>query len=103
MTDPDRLSPDDAHILSVESDVITGHTLKLIVLEPGPAPMDIDHLRSEVARRLPSQPRAMQRVDTSGPEPRWGEATDFDIRYHVRRFSAVDRVSQTVLRAVCST
>jgi len=37
MTDPDRLSADDAHILSVESDVITGHTLKLIILEPGPA------------------------------------------------------------------
>lgn len=103
MTDPDRLSPDDAHILSVESDVITGHTLKLIVLEPGPAPMDIDHLRSEVARRLPSQPRAMQRVDTSGPEPRWVEATDFDIRNHVRRFSGVDCFSQTDLWRIVST
>jgi hypothetical protein len=37
--DPDRLGPDDAHILGMESAVIMGHTLKLNVLAPGTAPL----------------------------------------------------------------
>ncbi|WP_319448312.1 MULTISPECIES: wax ester/triacylglycerol synthase domain-containing protein [unclassified Mycobacterium] len=79
----DRLSPDDAHILNLESAAITGHTLKLVILEPGP-PLDVDALRSAVAARLPNQPRATERVDTSGTDARWVEATDFDIDDHVR-------------------
>src|SRR6478752_2210847 len=83
--DPDRLSADDAHILGVESAVITGHTLKLVVLEPGAGPLDLEDFRTAVAERLPNEPRAMQRIDTSGPEPRWTEATTFDVTDHVRR------------------
>ncbi|MDT5191260.1 MAG: hypothetical protein QOI28_3511 [Mycobacterium sp.] len=87
--DPDRLSTDDARILDLESAAITGHTLKLNVLEPGSGlldgPLDVDALRAAVEKRLTSQPRATQRVDTSGPEPRWVQAEDFDIRDHVRR------------------
>jgi len=83
--DPDRLSTDDARILSLESAAITGHTLKLNVLEPGSGPLDVDALRAAVEKRLPSQPRATQRIDTSGPEPHWVQADDFDIRDHVRR------------------
>ncbi|MDT5214491.1 MAG: hypothetical protein QOK18_2730 [Mycobacterium sp.] len=80
----DRLSPDDAHILNLESTAITGHTLKLVVLEPGP-PLDVDALRPAVAARLSSQPRATDRVDTTAADARWVEATDFDIDDHVRR------------------
>jgi WS/DGAT/MGAT family acyltransferase len=80
----DLLSPDDAHILNLESTAITGHTLKLVVLEPGP-PLDVDALRPAVAARLSSQPRATDRVDTSAADARWVEATDFDIDDHVRR------------------
>jgi diacylglycerol O-acyltransferase / wax synthase len=83
--EPDRLSADDARILGLVSAAITGHTLKLNVLEPGGGPLDVDALRAAVEKRLPSQPRATQRVDTSGPEPRWIQAADFDIRDHVRR------------------
>jgi WS/DGAT/MGAT family acyltransferase len=83
--DSDRLSADDAHILGLESSVITGHTLKLNIIAPGTAPIDVDALRRTVAERLSSEPRATQRVDASGPEPRWVEAEDFDIREHVRR------------------
>ena len=91
MTDEQgELAPDDAHILGLESDVITGHTLKLVILEAGAEPLDIDALRSRVVARLESQPRARQRVDTSAARPRWVEATDFDIRQHVRRHP-VDR------------
>ncbi|MDI9949105.1 MULTISPECIES: wax ester/triacylglycerol synthase domain-containing protein [Rhodococcus] len=83
--DPDRLSADDAHILGLESAVITGHTLKLVVLGPATSPLDVEALRTAVAERLSSQPRATQRIDTSGPEPRWTEATAFEISDHVRR------------------
>jgi diacylglycerol O-acyltransferase / wax synthase len=83
----DRLSPDDARILAVESPVVMGHTLKLNVLEPG-APLDLDELQQAISARLDSEPRATQRVDTDGPEPRWVAADDFDIRDHVRRHEA---------------
>lgn len=85
-----ELSPDDARILGLESGAITGHTLKLVVLEPAAAPLDIESVRARVAARLDSQPRGRQRVDTSGVRPRWVEATDFDIRNHVRRYPARD-------------
>jgi diacylglycerol O-acyltransferase len=83
--DPSPLSADDAHVLGLESAAITGHTLKLVVLEPGTGPVDLDALRASVAERLHSQPRATQRVDTSGSEARWVEATEFDICDHIRR------------------
>ncbi|HUL99843.1 MAG TPA: wax ester/triacylglycerol synthase domain-containing protein, partial [Mycobacterium sp.] len=83
--DRDRLSVDDAQILGLESATITGHTLKLVVLEPDANPLDLDALRAGVAKRLASQPRATQRVDVSGSEPRWVDSTDFDICAHVRR------------------
>lgn len=84
---PDRLGADDARILAVESAVIMGHTLKLNVLEPGAAPLDVDALRESVLARLADEPRATQRVDTTGAAPRWVEATDFDVRDHVRRLT----------------
>jgi WS/DGAT/MGAT family acyltransferase len=94
---PDRLSADDAHILALESAAITGHTLKLIILEPATTPLDLDALRSTVAQRLPCQPRATERIDVSGQDPRWVQATDFDIRAHVRRCSGPDCVTRTDL------
>jgi diacylglycerol O-acyltransferase len=99
--DPHALSEDDAHILAVESASIAGHTLKLVVLEPGSGPLDLDALRAQVMVRLARDPRATQRVDTSGSEPRWVEAIDFDIRNHVRRHNAPGCASRSDLwRAV---
>lgn len=88
--DADLLSPDDARILSMESPAITGHTLKLVVLEPGSAAIDLGALRAAVASRLAGQPRAMQRADTSGAQPRWVPAAEFDIKDHVRRHDGGD-------------
>jgi len=84
--DGDRLSADDANILALESDVLTGHTLKLMILSPG-APLDLHALRASVATRLSGQPRALERVvtDGSGQRPRWAPAEHFDIADHVRR------------------
>ena len=47
----DRLSADDARILALESSAIAGHTLKLLMLEPG-EPLDLDALRATVDARL---------------------------------------------------
>lgn len=98
--DPDRLSVDDAAILGAESATITGHTLKLVILEPGNGLLDIEGLRSVVAERLLTQPRATQRVDTSGSEPRWVAAADFDICDHVRRQEAECASQADLWRAV---
>ncbi|HCA53303.1 MAG TPA: hypothetical protein DEP24_10820 [Mycobacterium sp.] len=81
----DVLSDDDAHILNLESTAITGHTLKLLILEPGSLPLDLDALKSAVEQRLSTQPRATQRIDTDGEKPRWVAAVDFDIDDHIRR------------------
>ena len=88
------LSRDDARILGLESDAITGHTLKLLILEPGTGPLDIESVRARVAARLDRQPRGRQRVETSGSRPQWVEATDFDIANHVRRYPADDCATQ---------
>lgn len=79
------LSADDARIFGLESATITGHTLKLIVFEPGTGALDIDALRDAVAERLVRQPLATQRVDVSGIEASWVDAGEFDIADHVRR------------------
>jgi len=78
------LSPDDARILALESAVVAGHTLKLLILEPGET-LDVDRLRRRVAERLDDHPRARERVDTAGDRPRWVPADDFDISRHIRR------------------
>ena len=80
----DALSADDAHILALESDRVMGHTLKLNVLSPGP-PVDLEQLRDAVSARLPHQPRARMRVDSSGAVARWVPVEAFEIRAHVRR------------------
>jgi diacylglycerol O-acyltransferase / wax synthase len=100
--DPDRLSPDDVRILDVESAVITGQTLKLVVLDPATYPLDLESLQASVLSRIASQPRATQRVDTGGPQPRWVEATDFDIRDHVRAYPGTDCGTRTDLWRIVS-
>ncbi|PND58834.1 hypothetical protein CRM90_05515 [Mycobacterium sp. ENV421] len=101
--DAEALSADDARILRMESAAITGHTLKLIVLEPGAGALDIDELRASVAARLPSQPRATHRVDTSGPDPRWVPAPDFEIADHVRLRTDSNCVGREDLWRIVST
>jgi diacylglycerol O-acyltransferase / wax synthase len=92
----DRLSADDARILALESAAVTGQTMHLIVLEPG-QPLDVDALRTTVAQRLSTQPRATERADTSGSEPRWAEASEFDVDDHVRRRSTSTCATQADL------
>ncbi|WP_396667675.1 wax ester/triacylglycerol synthase domain-containing protein [Microbacterium sp. R86528] len=82
------LSEDDARILALESVVLTGHTLKLLVLEPGP-PLNLDAFRERVNARLDTVPHALEQVSVgvAGAQPRWICAEDFRIANHVRRRS----------------
>ena len=80
----DRLSVDDARILALESAAIAGHTLKLVVLEPGAERLDLDALRESVEARLPAGSKARCRVELD-TEPRWVPAEPFSIVDHVVR------------------
>lgn len=87
------LSADDARILALESESITGHTLKLMMLEPGEQPLDLDRLRSGVADRLATQPRATERVVQDADGPRWALDDAFDIDAHIRRRTAPEPIT----------
>ncbi|MBX7432621.1 WS/DGAT domain-containing protein [Mycobacterium sp. Y57] len=91
--DSEPLSDDDAHILGLESAAITGHTLKLMVLDPGP-PLDLDRLRAGVADRLAGQPRATEYVALDADGPSWVPDEAFDIAAHVRRRTAPEAVTR---------
>jgi diacylglycerol O-acyltransferase / wax synthase len=45
---PKRLSADYARLLELDSAAIAGHTLKIDVLGPGDAPVDVDRLHERV-------------------------------------------------------
>lgn len=100
--DSDHLSPDDVRILDVESAVITGQTLKLVVLEAAAEPLDLESLRTSVSSRIRSQPRATQRVDVSSAPPRWIESADFDIGDHIRAYPGTDCATQADLWRIVS-
>ncbi|WP_382310062.1 wax ester/triacylglycerol synthase domain-containing protein [Herbiconiux sp. UC225_62] len=96
----DRLSEDDARILALESAVLAGHTLKLMILAPG-TPLDLEALRRSVSARLAEQPRATQRVVTdSAGEARWVPAIGFDITQHVRRRAGTECATPDDLRRI---
>ena len=90
------LSPADTRILALESDVVRGHALKLLVLEPGPA-LDLEAVRARVAARLNAFPRGRQVVVADGDGPAWVDAADVAIAHHVRQYAADDPAA---LRAV---
>ncbi len=90
------LSPADARILALESDVVRGHALKLLVLEPGPS-LDLEAVRASVAERLGAFPRGRQVVVDDGEGPAWVDAAEVEVAHHVRRFAAGDPAG---LRAV---
>jgi WS/DGAT/MGAT family acyltransferase len=97
---PERLSPDDAAILALESSAIAGHTLKLLLLEAG-GPIDIDLLRTAVAARLEGEPRAIERLEVeSGGSAAWVEDERFDITAHVRERHGTAGIDEAALARV---
>jgi diacylglycerol O-acyltransferase / wax synthase len=91
----ERLSPDDAHILALESPAIAGHTLKVLILEPASAPLDLEQLRASVDARLPKGSRGRDRVEL-GPggatDARWVADEGFDVAAQVNWREGTDGV-----------
>ncbi|MGP3533476.1 wax ester/triacylglycerol synthase domain-containing protein [Microbacterium sp. RD1] len=81
--EPTLLSPDDARILALESDAVLGHTLKLLILAPGPT-LDVEGVRERLRARLPHFPRALDRVEQTAAGPAWVPAPTIDMDAHVR-------------------
>jgi diacylglycerol O-acyltransferase len=100
----DRLSPEDARILGLESAAIAGHTCKLAVVEPGTqGPIELEELRSHVAARLDRAPRCRQRVAFAPlglAAPAWVDDADFDVARHVVAARADGVVSDERLRRI---
>jgi WS/DGAT/MGAT family acyltransferase len=85
----ERLSADDTRILRLESDVIAGHTLKMVLVDApdGGEPLTLDLVRRRVESRLAGHRRARQRLAPTPlnlATPAWIDDTSFDIRHHVR-------------------
>jgi hypothetical protein len=80
----ERLSPDDARILALESPAIAGHTLKLVTLAAG-EPLDLEAVRAAVDMRLPAGSHGRNRVELDGDAARWVADEEFDVAAHVRR------------------
>ena len=82
----ERLSFDDAQILSLESDAIKGHTGKLVVLDPDDrgGPLTAGALRQRATERLADLPRLRQRV--AAPQqglPVWVDDPGLDLDWHI--------------------
>ena len=93
----ERLSPDDAHILALESSAIAGHTLKLITVEAGAEPLDLEALRASVDSRLPEGSHGRERVEVDDDGARWVADEDFDVAEHVRRRDAAEPLDEAGL------
>lgn len=78
MATRERMSADDAAILALESPAITGHTLKLVLLEAAHEPLDVEALGRVIEARLAVGSRGRQRVAPVG-----GRATDSILDRHI--------------------
>lgn len=100
---PERLSPEDAQILKLESATIAGHTCKVAIVEPQPGSQrpTVELLRERIASRLPAEPRCRCRLAPTPlglAPPVWVEDPSFEIGNHVRRLETDSPVSRTAFR-----
>ena len=103
MTERERLSFDDVEILRLESAAIAGHTMKVIVLEPGTGPLAAEELRRHVEPRLRTEPRARRRVALAPlrlAPPVWVDDPEFVLADHVRARPGGEGLDDAGLRRV---
>jgi diacylglycerol O-acyltransferase / wax synthase len=93
----DALTAEDVRILELETARIAGHTLKVMVLDPG-SEIGVDELREWVGARVRRLPRLTQRLDLSPDEgpPSWVFDGDFDLTRHVREAEGAPDLSAAV-------
>jgi diacylglycerol O-acyltransferase len=96
-----RLAPEDARILALESGAIVGHTCKVLIAER--AGDTVELLRDRIARRIALAPRCRQRIAPTPfgiAAPAWVDDPDFDVRLHVRRVPTEGPVDRTRLHEI---
>lgn len=88
-----RLAPEDARILALESGAIVGHTCKVIVAERRGDTVEL--LRERIRRRIGLAPSCRRRIAPTPwgiAPPAWVDEAGFDVRNHVQRLPGpVDR------------
>lgn len=75
-----RLSPEDLSILALETEIVAGHTCKVIVLGDR---VDSALLRASIAARLDNALPLRLRLSEIDGEPWWVSDPDLDLRAHV--------------------
>jgi WS/DGAT/MGAT family acyltransferase len=102
---PERLSAEDLAILSLESDVVAGHTLKVAILNPSPTGRrpDVEGVRARIDARIDRAPQLRRKLQVrSRRRGYWVDDTTFDLRDHVRSWPATGSVSAVELRRICA-
>src|SRR5436305_5755682 len=98
----ERLSAQDARLLSLEGSTIAGHTCKVVIAERPRRDGDlVDALRASVAARAERTPRARQRLVPTPlglAPPAWADDPDFDVARHVAAVPAAGPVDDARLR-----
>jgi wax ester synthase-like acyl-CoA acyltransferase family protein/uncharacterized protein DUF1298 len=79
--EPIPLLPEDRAILDLESEMVVGHTCKVVLLAP-PAPA-LEELRASVAARLADAPALTRKLGGDERAPCWVPAEDLDIARRV--------------------
>ena len=98
------MSVDDAQILRLESQVIKGHTGKVLILAPDSAgePVSVPRLRERVAERMGAFPKLGQKVVEPRlrlGRPAWVATDEVDLDWHVAAPGHADPLSDEELRA----
>ena len=102
---PERLSAEDLAILSLESDVVAGHTLKVAILDPSRANRrpDVERLRAQIDARIDRAPQLRRKLCVrSRRRADWVDDTSFDLRDHVRSWPVTGSFSAVELRRICA-
>ena len=97
----EKLSPEDARILALESRSIVGHTCKVVIAER--TGEGVEYLRDRIARRIALAPTCRRRIVTTPyrlDAPVWADDPDFDVRRHVRQVPVTGRVGERKLREI---
>jgi WS/DGAT/MGAT family acyltransferase len=105
----DRLSPEDAAILALESPTVAGHTCKVLLLDappPGTPALTVPALRERVSAGLHLAPR-LRRRPVATPfglaRPAWVDDAEFDLARHVRRANVpAGRLTEERLREIAA-
>ena len=98
------MSVDDAQILRLESQVIKGHTGKVLILAPDSAgePVSVPRIRERVAERMGAFPKLGQKVVEPRlrlGRPAWVATDEVDLDWHVAAPGHADPLSDEELRA----